>query len=55
MRLFAHEVIPELKAYARAIDLTDPFERKPGSVTLTTETSRAPVVDGTLLPVLDSN
>src|ERR1700751_2369708 len=31
MRLFAQEVIPELKAHAQAIDLLDPFERKPGS------------------------
>ena len=45
MRLFAQEVIPELKAYARAIDLFDPFERKPGCVKLTPGTHRVPVVD----------
>lgn len=55
MRLFAQEVIPELKAHARAIDLPDPFERKPGSVTLTAGTTRAPVVDRTPLATLVSN
>ena len=34
MRLFAEEVIPGLREYAREIDLPDPFERKPGSVEL---------------------
>jgi alkanesulfonate monooxygenase SsuD/methylene tetrahydromethanopterin reductase-like flavin-dependent oxidoreductase (luciferase family) len=45
MRLFAQEVIPELKAHARAIDLFDPFERKPGCVKVMPGTHRAPVVD----------
>jgi hypothetical protein len=45
MRLFAQEVIPELKAYAKEIDLPDPFERAPGSVKLVPGTTRAPVVD----------
>ena len=45
MRLFAHEVIPELKAYAKEIDLPDPFERTPGSVKVVPGTRRAPVVD----------
>ena len=45
MRLFAEEVIPALKEHARAIDLPDPFERTPGSVTLRAGTKRAPVVD----------
>ena len=45
MRLFAEEVIPALKAYAKAIDLRDPFERTPGSVKLAAGTARAPVVD----------
>jgi len=34
MRLFAEEVIPGLREYAREIDLPDPFERTPGSVEL---------------------
>jgi hypothetical protein len=45
MRLFAEEVIPELKLHARAIGLLDPFERKPGSAKLMPETRRSPVVD----------
>jgi hypothetical protein len=45
MRLFAQEVIPELKAHARAIGLFDPFERKPGCVKVMPGTHRAPVVD----------
>jgi hypothetical protein len=45
MRLFAQEVIPELKAYAKEIDLPDPFERAPGSVKLALGTRRVPVVD----------
>ena len=45
MRLFADEVIPELKAHARKIGLLDPFQRKPGSVDLAAGARRAPVVD----------
>jgi alkanesulfonate monooxygenase SsuD/methylene tetrahydromethanopterin reductase-like flavin-dependent oxidoreductase (luciferase family) len=45
MRLFAEEVIPPLKEHAKAIDLPDPFQRKPGSVRLMPGTKRAPVVD----------
>jgi alkanesulfonate monooxygenase SsuD/methylene tetrahydromethanopterin reductase-like flavin-dependent oxidoreductase (luciferase family) len=45
MRLFAEEVIPALKAHAKAIDLPDPFQRTPGSVKLAPGTTRAPVVD----------
>jgi hypothetical protein len=45
MRLFAQEVLPVLKEHAKAIDLPDPFERKPGSVKLVAGTSRAPVSD----------
>jgi hypothetical protein len=45
MRLFAEEVIPALKEHARAIDLSDPFERTPGSSKLSAGTKRAPVVD----------
>jgi alkanesulfonate monooxygenase SsuD/methylene tetrahydromethanopterin reductase-like flavin-dependent oxidoreductase (luciferase family) len=52
MRLFGQEVIPELKAHARAIDLLDPFERKPGTVKLAPGTRRAPVVDRAPLATL---
>ncbi|HEV8712968.1 MAG TPA: hypothetical protein VGX03_09085, partial [Candidatus Binatia bacterium] len=45
MRLFAEEVMPALKEHARAIDLPDPFQRTPGSITLSAGTKRAPVVD----------
>jgi alkanesulfonate monooxygenase SsuD/methylene tetrahydromethanopterin reductase-like flavin-dependent oxidoreductase (luciferase family) len=45
MRLFAEEVMPALKEHARALGLPDPFERTPGSVTLSEGTKRAPVVD----------
>jgi alkanesulfonate monooxygenase SsuD/methylene tetrahydromethanopterin reductase-like flavin-dependent oxidoreductase (luciferase family) len=45
MRLFANEVMPALRDYAREIDLPDPFQRAPGSVALNGGTSRAPVVD----------
>jgi len=45
MRLFAEEVIPALKEHARAIDLPDPFQRTPGSITLSAGAKRAPVVD----------
>ncbi|MBV8054676.1 MAG: hypothetical protein JO071_05485, partial [Deltaproteobacteria bacterium] len=55
MRLFAQEVIPELKAYAQAIDLLDPFERKPGSVKLVTGTKRAPIVERGPLATLGLN
>ncbi len=52
MRLFAEEVIPALKEYARAIDLPDPFERTPGSIQLRAGTKRAPVVDRSPLTAL---
>ena len=52
MRLFAEEVMPALKDHAQAIDLVDPFERPPGSVTLGAGTRRAPVVDRGPLPGL---
>jgi hypothetical protein len=45
MRLFAEEVMPALKEHARALDLPDPFQRTPGSITLSAGTKRAPVVD----------
>jgi hypothetical protein len=45
MRLFAQEVMPELKAHAQTIELLDPFQRKPGTVKLVSGTRRAPVVD----------
>ncbi|HEX4209660.1 MAG TPA: hypothetical protein VHY56_04655, partial [Candidatus Binataceae bacterium] len=52
MRLFATEVIPALKEYAKEIDLPDPFQRTPGSVQLTSGTGRAAVVDRTPLAAL---
>jgi hypothetical protein len=55
MRLFAQEVIPELKAYARAMDLLDPFERQPGLIKLAAGTRRAPVVDRAPLAALGFN
>ena len=45
IRLMAEEVMPAIKEYAKEIDLKDPFEREPGSVTLQADTQRAPVVD----------
>ena len=45
MRLFAQEILPALREYAREIDLPDSFERAPGSVKMQSGTSRAPVVD----------
>ena len=45
MRLFADQVMPELKDHAKAIDLKDPFDRQPGSVALPQGTKRAAVVD----------
>jgi len=45
MRLFAEEVIPQLKAHAKAIGLCDPFERTPGSVKLTAGVTRDAVSD----------
>jgi alkanesulfonate monooxygenase SsuD/methylene tetrahydromethanopterin reductase-like flavin-dependent oxidoreductase (luciferase family) len=52
MRLFAEEVIPALKAHAKAIDLRDPFERTPGSVKLAAGAKRTPVVDRAPLAAL---
>jgi hypothetical protein len=52
MRLFAEEVIPALKAHAKEIDLSDPFERTPGSVKLAHGAIRAPVVDRAPLAAL---
>ena len=45
MRLFAEDVMPALKEHAKAIDLPDPFQRKPGSVKLAAGTKRGPVSD----------
>jgi alkanesulfonate monooxygenase SsuD/methylene tetrahydromethanopterin reductase-like flavin-dependent oxidoreductase (luciferase family) len=45
MRLFAQEVMPALKEYAKEIDLPDPFQRAPGSVKLAAGTSRIAVAD----------
>ena len=45
MRLFAEDVMPALRDYAKEIDLPDPFERTPGSVALSSGAKRAPVAD----------
>ena len=45
IRLMAQEVMPAIREYAKEIDLPDPFERIPGTVTLQAETQPAPVVD----------
>jgi alkanesulfonate monooxygenase SsuD/methylene tetrahydromethanopterin reductase-like flavin-dependent oxidoreductase (luciferase family) len=45
VRLMAEEVSPVIREYAKEIDLLDPYERPPGSVTLQAETQRLPVVD----------
>ena len=37
MRLFAKEVAPPIREFAKQIELTNPFERFPGSVKLTPE------------------
>jgi len=52
MRLFAEEVIPELKAYAKESGILDPFQRTPGSMKLAAGTRRAPVVNRELMPDL---
>ena len=52
MRLFAQEVMPALRDYAKEIGLRDPIERKPGSVALNSGVSRIPVVErGPLAPL----
>ena len=45
MRLIADELVPQLRAYAKEIDLVDPFERTPGSVAYRNGVARDPVVD----------
>ena len=45
MRLIAQELTPQLREYAREIDLVDPFERTPGSVAYRNGVTRDPVVD----------
>jgi len=45
MRLFAQDVMPALRDYAKEIDLPDPFERTPGSVALGGGVKRGTVVD----------
>ena len=52
MRLFAQEVAPAIKEYAKELDLPDPFERFPGSVKLQAGVARVPVVDRTPLASL---
>ena len=53
MRLIADEIMPELRAYAKELDLPDSYERTPGSVALQTGVSRAPVSDRGPLEELD--
>ena len=45
MRLFAQEVAPALREYAKEIDLPDSYERKPGEISVSSGVSRVPVVD----------
>jgi hypothetical protein len=52
MRLFAQEVMPAVREYAKELDLPDPFQRFPGSVKLQTGVARLPVVDRTPLSSL---
>ena len=52
MRLFAQEVAPAIREYAKELDLPDPFQRFPGSVKLQTGVARLPVVDRTPLASL---
>jgi alkanesulfonate monooxygenase SsuD/methylene tetrahydromethanopterin reductase-like flavin-dependent oxidoreductase (luciferase family) len=52
MRLFAQEVMPAVREYAKELNLTDPFERFPGSVRLPAGVARLPVVDRTPLASL---
>jgi alkanesulfonate monooxygenase SsuD/methylene tetrahydromethanopterin reductase-like flavin-dependent oxidoreductase (luciferase family) len=52
MRLFAQEVMPALREYAKELDLPDPFQRFPGSVKLQSGVARLPVVDRTPLASL---
>jgi hypothetical protein len=52
MRLFAQEVAPAIREYAKELDLPDPFERLPGSVKLQAGVARLPVVDRTPLASL---
>jgi alkanesulfonate monooxygenase SsuD/methylene tetrahydromethanopterin reductase-like flavin-dependent oxidoreductase (luciferase family) len=45
VRLLAQEVVPAIRDYAKEIELLDPEERQPGTVTVQAGTRRAPVVD----------
>ena len=45
MRLIAQELTPQLREYAKEIDLVDPFERTPGSAAYRNGVTRDPVVD----------
>jgi alkanesulfonate monooxygenase SsuD/methylene tetrahydromethanopterin reductase-like flavin-dependent oxidoreductase (luciferase family) len=45
VRLLAQEVVPAIREYANEIELLDPEERQPGTVTVQAGTRRAPVVD----------
>jgi alkanesulfonate monooxygenase SsuD/methylene tetrahydromethanopterin reductase-like flavin-dependent oxidoreductase (luciferase family) len=45
VRLLAQEVVPAIRDYAKEIELLDPGERQPGTVTVQAGTRRTPVVD----------
>ena len=45
IRLIGEKVLPELRAEAERLELTDMFQRQPGSVPITPGKPRAPVVD----------
>jgi alkanesulfonate monooxygenase SsuD/methylene tetrahydromethanopterin reductase-like flavin-dependent oxidoreductase (luciferase family) len=45
MRLLAQDVIPQMREYARELELPDSFTRTPGSVNYRSGTKRDPVVD----------
>jgi hypothetical protein len=45
IRLLGEQVLPELRAEAERLELTDMFERKPGSNTLEPGKQRKPVVN----------
>ncbi len=52
MRLFAREVMPQLREYSRQLGLVDPIQRTPGSVKLAAGAARAPVADRSPLGAL---
>jgi hypothetical protein len=49
LRLLATEVVPALREHGRALGLVDPFERKPGSRSLSASGAPDPVADVEML------